>query len=165
MFWNCRPVRQHVGGVHRRAFLVPHRAAVHDRRLALADAPVVVAPAADDVEALQGEARRIDLGVAARALGPLPVLGQLLADRRGAADVRLDGRDVRGGLGRRRAQDAVQHPGPAQDRRRRGAVGRHLQHAGHRQHAAAVAVRRQRDLAELPARRRRGCRSASPAGR
>src|SRR5262249_24881661 len=54
---DIRPVRHHVGGVHVRSLLVPHRAAIHDRRLALADAPVVIAPATDDVEALQREPR------------------------------------------------------------------------------------------------------------
>ena len=78
------------------------------------------------------------------------MLGQLFADRRGPANVRLEGRHSFGRRRRRRAQDAIQDPHAAGDRRGSGAVGRHLQHAGHRQDAAAVAVPRQRHLAKLP---------------
>ena len=61
---------------------------------------VVLAPAADDVEALQGKARRVDLGDGKpRTMAVCAVLGQLLADRRGAANVRLDGRHVRRAAG------------------------------------------------------------------
>ena len=69
MFWNRRPSGSTSAASTAGPFRYRTRAAVDDHRLALADAAVVVAPAADDVEVLQGEARRIDLDVAARALG------------------------------------------------------------------------------------------------
>ena len=56
-----------------------------------------------------------------------------------------------GGAGRL-ADDALQHPFAAQDRRRPCAVRRHLQDAGVRHHAAAMAVRRQLGLAQFAAR-------------
>ena len=108
MFLKLLAVRHHVGGVHLRTL------ATYGIRwpsivtgLAVADGAVVVAPAADDVEPFQGEAGRIDLAMASGTGLDLAVLGQLFADRRGAADVRLDGRHVRrrrgGGVPRMRS--------------------------------------------------------------
>ena len=79
------------------------------------------------------------------------VLGQLLANRRRAADVGVDRRHIVGRRRRRRPQDAIQDPRAAHHRRGRGAVGRHLEHARHRQHAAPMTARRQRHLPKLPA--------------
>ena len=77
------------------------------------------------------------------------VLGELLADRRRAADVGLDRADAR----RRRldgpADDVLQHPRAADDGRRVRAVGGDLQHARLRQHAAPRRFGRQLDAAEL----------------
>ena len=65
----------------------------------VAEGAVAVAPAAHHVEALQGEAGRVDLGVAGVAGLPGAVLGELLADGGRAADVGLDGRDARAAAG------------------------------------------------------------------
>jgi len=81
-----------------------------------AQGPVLLAPAAEHIEALQSEARRIDLRVAAGAGGDGPVLLQLFADGGRAADVRLHGRDAGRRRGKRLAQDPLHHPGPPQDR-------------------------------------------------
>ena len=73
------------------------------------------------------------------------MLVQQLADRLGPADVRFDG----AGIGRRWiggiAQDVPQDPGAANHRRRGRAIGRHLEHAGVRQHTPALTGRRQFD--------------------
>src|SRR3954469_21207915 len=54
-------VRQHVGGVDLRAVPISLLSAVDDPRLPCADAPIMVSPAADDVEVLQGKSGGVDL--------------------------------------------------------------------------------------------------------
>src|SRR5262249_39300286 len=107
---------QFVSRIDLLALAVVHSPAVNLHFLAVAQRAVVVAPAADHVEALQREARRVDLLLAAGARGDLAVLRQLPADRRRSAYVRLDGADARRRRGRRRAQDSVQHPRAARHR-------------------------------------------------
>ena len=103
---------------------------------------VAVAPAADHVEVLQAEADGIDGLVAAHARGigavAFGALAQVEADD---ARILLFERGHVGGRRRRfLAEHAVEHPGAAFHRA--GAVGQrgHRQHAGHGQHATAVAV-------------------------
>ena len=73
---------------------------------------------------------------------------ELLADRNGAADVGLDGGDLR----RRRgleAQDALHDPDAAEHGRGSGAVRGDLKNAGLCHEAAAHRVRREGDFAHL----------------
>ena len=130
-------VRQHVGGVHGGAGA--HAAALAVLLTAVGEGAVVFAPAADNVEALQREAGRVNLRMAARARLDFAMLRELVADGRGPANVRLDGLDIGGWLGRWRAKNSLQHPCTANDGRGGGAVGGHFHDAGHRQHAAAMA--------------------------
>ena len=110
---------------------------------------IALAPAADHVEVLQGEAGRIDPGMARGAARQRPMLGELLANRGRAARIGLERRDIGGrGIGRF-AEQPPHDPGAAQHRRGDGAVGRHLEHARLGQHAAAMTARRQRHAAEL----------------
>ena len=166
MFSNRSPSGSHIGWIDLLALVVRHPPAVDNHGFAVAGDAVLVAPAADAVEALQRKAGRIDLGVAGRA--HLPPCGAWPIAR--GSSSRREYRDrcagtLSGGGGRRRAQDAIENPRAAQHRRSRRAVGRHLQHAGHRQHAAAMAIRRQHASCETPSHRHRECRSALPAGR
>lgn len=70
---------------------------------------------ADGVEAFESEAGGIDFIVAAGAGGGVGVLGELIADGDGAADVGLDGRDVFGRGRNVAAEDAFIDPDPAED--------------------------------------------------
>src|SRR6201999_2538113 len=88
-----------------------------------ADGAVFVAPFADDVEALEGEAVAVHFFVATGAGGVAAMFVQLLADGGAAADVGLDG----AGIGRRGrgddAEELVHDEGAALDGRSGGAVG------------------------------------------
>ena len=88
------------------------------------------------------------------ATGDAPVLLELLADGRGAADVRVERLDVGRRRGRRRAQDVLEQPDAADHGRGVDAVGRHGQHARLAEQAAAAAVA-QADLLEAAAPGRR----------
>ena len=122
---------------------------VHDLVLgAVRDGAVNGAPAAGDVVVLQGEAGRVELGMATGAGGLVAVLVELLADRRGSADVRLDGGHVfRRRIGRG-AEDAVEHVSAAHHGRGAGAVGGDFQDRALRDEAAAPGVGGEADLAD-----------------
>src|SRR4051812_46368453 len=90
--------------------------AINEGWLACTDAAIAVPPAADDVKVFQGESGRIDFDVAARTLRALAMLGQLIADCRGAANVGFNGLDIAGRLRRGCSQNAVEHPRPAENR-------------------------------------------------
>ena len=111
----------------------------------------MVAPAANAVEILKRESGRIDQAVAGRARFGRAVFRELLTDRFRASNVGIDRRDVIRWRRRRRAEDPVQHPSPAQDGRGRGPVGSDLEHARHRQDATAMTPRWSGLLLELPA--------------
>src|ERR1043165_3498490 len=130
-------------GIHRRAQLVADalaEAVVLDA-VALVQGPHAVAPAADDIERFQGEARRIDDLVATVAALQLAVLAQLLLDGGRAAGVGLQAGDARRRWRRLEAQDALHHVDAADDRRGGGAVGADLQHRALGHQAAARAAR------------------------
>jgi len=111
--------------------------------VALLFAAVAITPAADDVEAFQGEAGRIDLGVAAGAVFGGAVFGQDLADGAGAAGVGLDAGHAgwwrRWGL----AEESLHHPAPPKHGRADGAIGGDFQDAGLREEATADAIGRE----------------------
>ena len=65
------------------------------------------------------------------------------------ATIRLNRPDGRRRRGRLQSQDALCDPVATQHRGSRGTVGSHLQHAGHRQHAAAMCLRSDRHSAEM----------------
>ena len=122
-----------------------------DLRSLAVEGAVTFTETAHDVEALERDPRRIDLGVAGRARFERAMFLQLLTDRHGPTSVRLDG----GYAGRRRwrftAEDALHDPGAADDGRCRGAVGSDLEHRGLRHETAAHAAGRQGDFAQLHA--------------
>ena len=82
--------------------------------------------------------------------------------RRLAGLLRKVGRGVGRWRRRRRAQQLVEHPRSAQNRRRAVAIGSPQQHRALAQQAPALFFG-QRDLAELAVRRRRERRSGEPA--
>src|SRR5947207_15860233 len=107
---------------------------------AFADASIVFTPTPDDVETLESETRRIDLGMAARAFGALTMLGELITDGGRPTNIGLDGFHVNRRFRWRRAEDSIEHPGAAQYRRSRCSVRRHLHNACHRHDTASMAV-------------------------
>lgn len=80
---------------------------------ALADRPVPRAKTADDVERFQRKARRVDLRMTRSSNRFRAVLGKLLANGRGAANVGLDGRDARRRRFRWLAQKSIHDERPA----------------------------------------------------
>ena len=110
------------------------------RRVTDGIGPVAIPPSAHHIEALECEARWVDVPMARRAAFVGAVLVELLADRDGAANVGFDGRHR--GWRRRNvmAHNALENPFAAQDRRSRGAVGGDLEHAGLGHEAATQAV-------------------------
>ena len=127
--------------------------------------PVVLAPAADGVEVLHGETERIHPAVAARTDRTAAVQLHPLAQRcRVAPVVRLERRHVGRRRRRRRPQQGLQHPLPAQHHRRPIRVGRHRQQARMAQQAVPpIVVPRVR--AGSGCRRRRPRRSGGPTAR
>jgi len=99
---------------------------------------VGIAPFADGIEALEGETERVDLAVAFVTRGIVTVLGENLTHRLGTADVGVDRRYVVGRRGGRRAQNIVEQPDAADDRRGFDAVGADREHAGLAEEAAAL---------------------------
>jgi len=108
--------------------------------VALLLAAVAITPAADDVEALQSEAGRVDLGVAAGAVFGGAVFGQNFADGAGATGVGLDAGNAGWGWWRRLAEESLHHPAPPKHGRADGAIGGDFQDAGLREQAAAHAI-------------------------
>ena len=101
---------------------------------------VVVSPAADGVEVLEGEARRVDLAVAGFAARDAAVLFDLLADRLCSTNVRVQRFDVRGRRRRWRAKEIVQQPDASHDRGRIDAVGCYRSDRRLTQQPAAAAI-------------------------
>ena len=122
--------------------------AIIDPILSFRDDPIAISPAADDIVVLQGEAGRVDARVAAGTRFVGSMFGELLADGRGAADIGLDGGHIRRRRRRRLAQDAVEHPRAAHHGACRSAIGRDLEDACMREHAAAMMLRLERHFAE-----------------
>ena len=116
---------------------------------AVRDGAVGRAPAAGDVVVLEREAGRVEPGMAAGAGGLVAVLVELLADRRRAPDVGLDGGHVLGRRVRRRAEEAVEHVGAADHGRGARAVRGDFQDGPLGEEAAPAGVGTERDLAEL----------------
>ena len=99
------------------------------------------APAANDVEIFEGDAVGINLLVAAVALCDFTVLGELLLDRAGTPDIRLNRWHI--GWWRRSGgpQKLVEYEHAAHHGRGRRTVGRDIQKAGLSQQSATHCVR------------------------
>ena len=110
-------------------------------RLAVAERPIPIPPPAENVKALQGESRRVDLGVASGTFLEPAVFFQLLADRDCAPRIGFDGGNVRGWRRWWLAEKPLHHPHAPQDRGSRRAIGGDLENARLRQQAAAVTLR------------------------
>ena len=108
--------RGDVGGINPLSLEIRHAPAIDDHGFAQPGGAIVVAPAANAVEALKRESRRVDLPVTGCARLRRSVIRELLANGLRASDVRIDRRDVLWRRWRRRAENPVHHPRPAQDR-------------------------------------------------
>ncbi len=128
---------------------VGQRAGRVDRVERLVDDP----PLAGRVEVLEREAGRVDHRVAGGAGRVVAVLRHPLAHRRrpGLRPLLRQRRHVRRRIGRRRAEDVVEDPLAANHRRGPDRGRGHRQDAAVAEQAAARAVGRQRDAAEVAA--------------
>ena len=126
------------------------------------------APLAGDVEVVEREADRIHeamAGVARRFARCISMRSRVVSILPSfASAVSSSGGNVRRRRRRRRAEQHFHHPLAAQHRRRAVRERGLHQHAALAEQAAARVVRILH-LAEVGARRRRGCRSAAPAAR
>ena len=107
-------------------------------------------PLADGVIVIPGEAERIDLRVAGRAVRVRGVGGQLVAQG-GLGALRRRGFDRRhvGGRGRGRlAEDGFAQPDAAMDRTVAGAVRGESEHGAHGEQSAAMVFGLERDALE-----------------
>ncbi len=98
-------------------------------------------PAADRVESLQRQTRRIHQVVARGALRVGAMLGEALANGQVAVDcVVLEGRHIGQRRRRRHAEQVVENPFAAQHRRRARGIGGHHENARLAQESASPAV-------------------------